>query len=49
MRIEKEYIKSGYFWLPEQPDNKIPGILTILDGGDIELDVGLQSNWTIFT
>lgn len=38
MRI-KEYIKTGYFWLPEQQENKIPGILTIHDGGGIELEV----------
>jgi len=39
MRIEEEYIKTGYFWLPEQQENKIPGILTIKDGGYIELEV----------
>lgn len=39
MRIEEEYAKTGYFWLPEQQENKIPGILTIKDGGDIELEV----------
>jgi len=39
MRIEEEYKKTGYFWLPEQQDNKIPGILTIRDGGNIELEV----------
>lgn len=39
MRIEEEYIKTGYFWLPEQQENKIPGILTIKDGGNIELEV----------
>ena len=39
MRIEKEYKKAGYFWLPENSDNKIPGTLTITDGGEIELEV----------
>jgi len=39
MRIEEEYVKTGYFWLPEQQENKIPGILTIKDGGNIELEV----------
>jgi hypothetical protein len=39
MRIEKEYVKAGYFWLPEQEDHKIPGTLTINDGGKIELEV----------
>ena len=39
MRIEEKYVKSGYFWLPERSDNKIPGILTIKDGGNIELEI----------
>lgn len=39
MRIEKEYKKSGYFWLPEKEDMKIPGVLTIVNGGEIELEI----------
>lgn len=39
MRIEKEYKKTGYFWLPEQEDTKIPGVLSIVDGGDAELEI----------
>ena len=39
MRIKEEYRKSGYFWLPDHPDKKIPGTLTISDGGEIELEV----------
>lgn len=39
MRIEEEYKRQGYFWLPDNPDNKIPGTLTIEDGGKIELEV----------
>jgi hypothetical protein len=39
MRIEKEYKKTGYFWLPEKEENKIPGILSIDDGGRIELEI----------
>lgn len=39
MRIEEEYKKSGYFWLPDNEGKKIPGTLTISDGGDIELEV----------
>lgn len=39
MRIEEEYKKSGYFWLPEQEDKKIPGVLSIQDGGKIELEI----------
>lgn len=39
MRIKEEYKKSGYFWLPDNESKKIPGTLTISDGGDIELEV----------
>lgn len=39
MRIEEEYIRTGYFWLPERDNKKIPGVLTIKDGGDIELEI----------
>jgi len=39
MRIEEEYRKVGYFWLPENPDKKIPGTLTIFNGGKIELEI----------
>ncbi len=39
MRIEEEYKKTGYFWLPEKEENKIPGILSIDDGGKIELEI----------
>jgi len=39
MRIKEEYIRTGYFWLPEKDNKKIPGVLTIRDGGDIELEI----------
>jgi hypothetical protein len=39
MRIEDEYVKAGYFWLPEQDNKKIPGVLTVKNGGGIELEV----------
>jgi len=39
VRIKEECKKSGYFWLPENEDKKIPGTLSILDGGKIELEV----------
>ncbi len=39
MRINEEWKKSGYFWLPQNEDKKIPGTLSILDGGKIELEV----------
>ena len=45
MRVEGEYKKSGYFWLPDRDDEKIPGILTVQDGGQVELEiVGLFDN-----
>lgn len=39
MRIEERYKKTGYFWLPESEKNKIPGVLSINDGGEIELEI----------
>lgn len=39
MRIKEELKKSGYFWLPSDPERKIPGTLIITDGGNIELEV----------
>ena len=39
MRIKEEFKKSGYFWLPSEPDRKLPGTLSISDGGFIELEV----------
>lgn len=39
MRIEKEYKKIGYFWLPGNEEEKIPGVITISEGGRIELEV----------
>lgn len=39
MRIEDEYVKTGYFWLPDRDEKKIPGVLTIKNGGNIELEV----------
>jgi hypothetical protein len=39
MRLESPFVKTGYFWLPESEERKIPGTLTISDGGNIELEV----------
>ena len=39
MRVKEKIIKSGYFWLPATPDNKIPGTLTIAEKGEMELEV----------
>ncbi|WP_126148313.1 HEPN domain-containing protein [Synechococcus elongatus] len=39
MRIKEKFKKAGYFWLPSLSENKIPGTLTIVDGGEIELEI----------
>lgn len=39
MRVEQEFVKRGYFWLPDTPEKKIPGTLSIQDGGRIELEI----------
>lgn len=39
MRIKEEFKKSGYFWLPSVPERKVPGILSISDGGNIDLEI----------
>lgn len=39
MRIKEEFKKSGYFWLPSVPERKVAGILSISDGGSIDLEI----------
>ena len=39
MRIKEEFKKSGYFWLPSAPERKVAGILSISDGGSIDLEI----------
>ena len=39
MRIKEEFKRLGNFWLPSAPKRKIPGTLSISDGGNIELEV----------
>ncbi|WP_192182678.1 HEPN domain-containing protein [Mesorhizobium amorphae] len=39
MRVREKIELSGYFWLPDKADHKLPGTLSIADGGDIKLDV----------
>ena len=38
MRIKEEFKKSGYFWLPSEPDKKLPGTLSISDEGIVKLE-----------
>lgn len=39
MRVSDQKIRSGFFWLPADPENRLPGTLEISDGGRIELKV----------
>lgn len=39
MRVSSKFEKSGFFWLPGKKDIRVPGTLTISDGGDIELEI----------
>ena len=39
MRIKEELKGWGDFWLPSTPDTRIPGILSISDGGVIKLEL----------
>lgn len=39
MRVEREYKKTGYFWLPGKEEKKIPGVLSISDRGRVELEI----------
>lgn len=39
LRLKEEIERSGHFWLPSDPDRQVPGKLTILDGGRIELEI----------
>ena len=39
MRIKEEFKKLGYFWLPSAPRDRVPGTLSISDGGFIDLEI----------
>ena len=39
MRIKREFKQHGYFWLPSAPDKKLPGTLSVSDGGIIDLEI----------
>lgn len=45
MRITDPISESGYFWLPSTPDHKVPGRITISNGGKVEIEtIGHLSN-----
>lgn len=39
MRLSEPFEKSGYFWLPARPDNRLPGTLRVTETGKTNLDV----------
>ena len=39
VKIEREIKRLGYFWAPDNPTEKLPGTLSISDGGVIELEI----------
>ena len=47
MRIREEFKRLGDFWLPAAPDRKIPGTLSISEGGIIELEVAGLFDWRL--
>ena len=39
MRLSEPIEKSGYFWLPANPDNRLPGVLLVSDTGETNVEV----------
>lgn len=39
MKLLKPIEESGFFWLPEDPKRKIPGVLRISESGEATLEV----------
>ena len=39
MRLSKPTEKTGYFWLPENTEKKLPGVLRISESGEVTLEV----------
>ena len=39
MRLSEPFEKSGYFWLPEKAENRLPGVLRIAETGEATLEV----------
>lgn len=38
MRVREVIVRAGFFWLPNRQEKRIPGTLSISDGGRIELE-----------
>ena len=44
MRVSEPIEARGYFWLPNDPDNKLPGNLSISEKGEVRVEmIGLFS------
>lgn len=39
MRLSEPIEKSGYFWLPAKPDNRLPGVLRVTETGETNVEV----------
>ncbi|QZA52636.1 HEPN domain-containing protein [Pseudomonas sp. 2hn] len=39
MRLSEKYERAGVFWLPANPERKVPGVLTVANGGIVELSL----------
>lgn len=39
MRLSEPIEKSGYFWLPARPDNRLPGVLRVTETGETNVEV----------
>ena len=39
MRLAKPIVKPGFFWLPEDTENRVPGILHISESGKVTLEI----------
>ena len=44
MKLSNSIEKVGFFWLPENPDMKFPGILNISENGQITLEISYLSD-----
>jgi len=39
VRLSEPIEKSGYFWLPAKPDNRLPGVLRVTEMGETNIEV----------
>lgn len=44
MKLSKSIKKTGFFWLPESPETRLPGILSISETGEIVLEINYLSD-----